>query len=526
MIYHDSNSGRAARRAFPSLLLGLAGLTLAFSSDAATSVDLERQLLDLKARVSEFEALTKSSGASSSNPATPSAVVTLDTKVRAIERRLEVANEDATAARIKTPVVSLGDKGLSILTPDGNFELKLRGYLQTDARLWIGDDNRDDIDTLLVRRARPIIEGTVFKQFYYRLMPDFAGASVSLQDAYAEWRQFPFAKVAVGKFKEPIGLERLASGAELAFVERGLPTNLVPNRDVGVMVNGDVLGGLVSYAVGVFDGVPDLGSIGAGDTNDAKDFAGRIFILPFLNYYGPFQGLGIGVAGSAGSEEGSVASPNLASYLTPGQARFFRYRTSATTTTLPAAAGGAVVSISPSSTTTTIADGDRYRLAPQAYWYWREFGLFGEYVESTQEVVLGAHRDKLTNTAWQIAGSWVLTGEDASYKSVKPQANFDPLSGRWGAFELTARYGELAIDNKAFSGTSAGSLGTAFADPRVAASAIQSFGVGLNWYFNRNFKINLNYDQSKFDGGGGGTLATPLNRATERVMLTRFQIAY
>ncbi len=494
--------------------------------------DLRREIQALNRKVVALEARLSSPTVpeTSKSAATGRELITLDSKVRAIERRLEVAAEEATVNRLKTPLVTLGDKGLSILSPDANFELKLRGYLQTDTRAWLGDDNHDDVDTLLARRVRPIFEGTVFKQFYYRIMPDFAGTAVSLQDAYAEWRQFPFAKLAVGKFKEPIGLERLASGAELAFVERGLPNNLVPNRDFGVMLNGDVLGGAVNYAAGVFNGVPDLGSAGASDTSDDKDFAGRIFVLPFLNHYGLFQGLGVGLSGSMGKEEGTASTPALGIYLTQGQARFFRYRTTSATATLATAAttpaGGGTATLSPALASTTVADGDRYRWSPQGYWYWRQFGLLGEYVESTQEVVLGTHRDDLTNTAWQLAGSWVLTGEDASYKGVKPKINFDPFAGGGGAFELVARYGELDVDGDAFSGLSATGLGTAFADPRVSATTARAFGVGLNWYLNKNFKLNLDYDQTGFDGGGGGSVSAPFDRESEHVILTRFQIAY
>jgi phosphate-selective porin OprO and OprP len=33
------------------------------------------------------------------------------------------------------------------------------------------------------------------------------------------------------------------SDTDLIFMERGLPTDLVPQRDVGVQVSGDLLGG-------------------------------------------------------------------------------------------------------------------------------------------------------------------------------------------------------------------------------------------------------------------------------------------
>jgi len=41
----------------------------------------------------------------------------------------------------------------------------------------------------------------------------------------------------------------------------------------------------------------------------------------------------------------------------------------------------------------------------------------------------------------------------------------------------------------------------------------------VNWYFNRNFKMQANYDQTAFDGGGAG--GTDLH--TEKAIFTRMQ---
>ena len=40
------------------------------------------------------------------------------------------------------------------------------------------------------------------------------------------------------------------------------------------------------------------------------------------------------------------------------------------------------------------------------------------------------------NESWFAQASYVLTGEQNSYKSVTPRHNFDPKEGTWGAFEL------------------------------------------------------------------------------------------
>src|SRR5204863_3183030 len=135
-------------------------------------------------------------------------------------------------------------------------------------------------DQFLVRRARPIFQGTVARYFDFYVAPDFGNGATVLFDAYADVHFSDKLRVRVGKMKSPFGLERLQSGQSLLFVERALPTDLVPNRDVGLQVHGELLRGAIGYQAAVLDGVTDAGNID-GDTNDAKDLAGRVFLQPW-----------------------------------------------------------------------------------------------------------------------------------------------------------------------------------------------------------------------------------------------------
>jgi phosphate-selective porin OprO/OprP len=421
-------------------------------------------------------------------------VEALDQKVRSLERRWELEQETAAAKAKEGPILGAGKEGFFLRSGDENFQLRLRGYVQADGRFFADDQEHLGIDTFLMRRVRPIFEGTVYKNFDFRLMPDFGGGSTSLQDAYLDARIRPEAKLRVGKYKPPLGLERLQSGADLLFVERGLPTNLVPNRDLGAQLHGDLWGGTVSYALGAFNGIFDLGN-GDIDNNDSKDFVGRLFVHPFKDTtLGPLQGFGLGFAGSYGDHAGDVSSPHLPSYRTPGQLVFFRYRSDGT------AAG------------TTVADGIESRYSPQGYCYWGPFGLLWEYVWTSQKVKRDTERATLDHDAWQVQLSYVLTGEEASYRSVSPARPFDFAKGHWGAFELAARYGELHIDKDAFP---------IFADPSRAARIAKAWGIGFNWYLNRNVKFQWNYEQTDFTGGGAHG-----ERAKEHAILSRLQISY
>jgi phosphate-selective porin OprO/OprP len=95
---------------------------------------------------------------------------------------------------------------------------------------------------------------------------------------------------------------------------------------------------------------------------------------------------------------------------------------------------------------------------------------------------------------------------------VSPAQPFDLARGTWGAFQIAARYGELHVDKDAFP---------IFADPIKSARVDESWGIGLNWYLNRNLRFMLNYEQTDFTGGD-----VKGDRAKEHAILTRFQISY
>ena len=159
---------------------------------------------------------------------------------------------------------------------------------------------------------------------------------------------------------------------------------------------------MVHYDIGIFDGVVD-GASPDTDTGDDKDAEGRLYITPFMHStIAALKGLSVGVGGTIGHEHGSQAAPALSSYKTPGQNTFFRYR-------------------SDTSAVSAVATGRRWRVSPQAYWHLGPLGVLGEWIRSSQVVSRGATTATIGAKAWQAAGSFTLTGEDASYRGVSPK---------------------------------------------------------------------------------------------------------
>ncbi len=409
----------------------------------------------------------------------------LDQKVKVLERLRELEQENAVAKAKETATVTAGREGFILKSSNNDYQLKVGGYVQSDGQFYLNDSSNAGTDTFIMRRVRPDIQGTVGKYINFRILPDFGAGTTVLQDAYVDLRYSPKLILRTGKFKSPVGLERLQSATDLVFILRALPTSLAPNRDLGLQLSGDLAQGRLNYALGVFNGVPDGGSVDA-DTNDGKDFAARLFATPFstakLDH--PLKGLGAGFAVTSGNQSGS-----LAALKSPGQNTYFSYL------------GG------------VSADGQRYRYSPQAYYYYGPFGLLAEFVATRQDLRKGTTNGTISRNAWQVAGSYLLTGEHKSFKSVTPTKAFLPGKGGWGAWEIAARYSQLAVDSQAFQ--------FGFADPIKSAREIKEWVAGLNWYLNRNLRIGINYEDVGFSGG-----ALSGNRERERLILSRFQIAF
>ena len=383
---------------------------------------------------------------------------------------------------------------LTFTSADGRFRLRLRGYFQSDSRFFFDADNTPATGTFLLRRVRPVWEATVGRIVDLRLMPDFGEGRVTIFDAHADLRLSPWFNIRSGKFKPPVGLERLQSATDIIFVERAINTSFAPNRDVGVQLYGDLRGGLIQYQAGVFNGVTDLG-FGDGDGDDQKDFAARLFIEPFSRTsWSALREFGVGIAGTRGGHHGTIASPGLQTYRTPAQQAAFVFRSDG------------------KATGTTIADGLHTRVAPQGYWYTGPLGTLWEYTRTGQVVRQGTATAQLTHAAFNVTSAIVLTGEHPTYRGLTPAKPFDPRLQQWGALEVGVRYNRFTIDPDAFP---------VFADTSLQPHRAESRGVALNWYLNRGVRLMINYSVTRFHGGAAGG-----NREPERALQTRIQHSF
>jgi phosphate-selective porin OprO and OprP len=419
----------------------------------------------------------------------------LEQQLKVLSRRLEIKEEAAAAAAPTTPKVVVNEKGVALTSADGANSLKVHGLAQLDLRLFFGDNGSAN-DAFVLRRGRFSIDGTFAKNYSYQLIPEFGGSTVSILDANFTVELSKAAQLKFGKFKEPIGLERLQSDSWTFFNERSIVTNLTPDRDLGIQLSGDLHGGRVNYAIGVFNGIADAATTNNTDFDNDKDVAARVMATPFKNAAGSVvQGLSFGVGGSVGRQKGT--SGRTAGYKTAGQQTFFAYNS------------------------TVVADGQTWRVSPQLDYRNGPFGLQSEYIVSAVNLRpnVTAAKTEVRNKAWQVATGFVLTGEDSSAGGVTPRADFDFSARTWGAFEITARYADLKIDDRAFP---------LLASPLVSADEARAIGAGLNWYLSKVVAFKFDYYQTKFDFNALAPAVPPssLLRQDEKALISRFQLSF
>jgi phosphate-selective porin OprO/OprP len=434
-------------------------------------------------------------------------IADLDQKVRVLEREREIDGETAATKAQSTAKLTVGQNGVNFISADTNFVVQLHALAQFDSRSFFKDGGINGNDGFLLRRARPILTGTVFHDFDFNFTPDFGGSTVQILDAFINYRYEPWFQIQGGKYKSPIGLEQLQADAVTSFNERSIANNLVPNRDIGIDLHGDVAGGVASYALGIFDGSTDYNSTTANVSfEDDKAVEGRLIFQPLAaTKIDALRGLGFGVAGSYifGNPATNSSTGLTPGYVTDGQQKFFSFNTGVN------------------------ASGIGWRISPQAYYYYGPFSLLAEYVISDQNAkrtaAVATPTYDLQNRAWEVSGGWVLTGEDASYAGITPKHPFDLHNGGWGAWQLVARYGQLNIDDNAF----VGAANVRLADPTKNADAAQAWAVGLNWYLNKNIRANLSYSRTTFSSyantkfAAGNVVSQP-----ENVLFSRLQLSF
>ena len=425
-------------------------------------------------------------------------------RIEALEAQLEALSSQiadlkaATAASLKDvrsvqsqTTVSVANGKPSISSGDGAFSANIHAVMQLDAA-WYNQDSglgasvvgRDLNSGTNFRRARLGVDGKAFKNFDYGVLLDFGGAGTDgpgvLQEIYLQYNYAPF-KVKVGAFAPNLGLEDAASTNGSLFPERpsgAEAARSLAGADKRIALQGQAVGErwLVSAAV-------TGAKAGDGATFDEQlAYVGRVAFIPFKGYDWLTH---VGVNASLVAQPAQVAAGGAYPITVQDRPELRVDGTNLVTS-------GAIDS-----------SGARHyglELAAQK----KNFLIQGEYFDIALD-----RRNKPANitdpkfSGWYVEGGWVLTGEQRKYNAANfafdaPAIDnpFDPKAGKWGAWELAARYSVLDLNYHEYAPVAADRV-------RGGLQEIATFGV--NWFPNSVTKFSLDYldvDVDRRDASG------------------------
>lgn len=374
----------------------------------------------------------------------------MENELDAMKQKIEVLEQKIDESKANDAVVKW-EPAPSIKSPDGNFEMNLRGRIYTDAA-WISDDeNAIDVEATEFRAARLGIEGHAAGNVKYKFEVDFAGDEVTIKDSYLQVKTDSGFAITVGQFKTPNSLDEQTSSRHISVMERASFTDafgLARRIGLGLSTGGDNW----TAKLGVYRGDADTGM-----EDEGHEIAGRATFSPEFNdvqlhFGGSFR---LRNAGD-GADYKYSQRPHL--HLSP--AKF-------------------------------VSSGS---VGPEDTLYGVEFGaLSGPFWAAAEYAQLKAD-DKTPASDPTFGGGYVevgyfFTGESRGYKASKgawdrPKVNNALGDGGMGALAGVVRYDIIDLTDESWTG------GTQ-----------DTYVLGLNWYLNRYTRFIANYSHSKIKDG-------------------------
>lgn len=312
------------------------------------------------------------------------------------------------------------------------------GRIQADY-LMVNEDSLSHRDEEEIRRARLYAKGKFGNDWKYKAQYDFAGGG-EWKDLYLAYVGFENTVIQAGQIFEMVSLEGFTSSKHLVFIERSLPVAFVPDRALGVSINRWTDHWM--FAAGYYDrNLRD---------SDVNSHGASARVAWSTQHQGHQWHLGGSWAWRT-TDGGTFRSRT-------------RPETHVTDTRLV--------------NTGHIADVNDYTtLGLELAWVKGPWSVQTEYLQQNPNRKVNAD---LSFNSWYVMGSYFFTGESRNYDqnygifgSVKP-------ARKSGAWELGLRYSGMDLNDKDIEG-----------------GDMKNWTVGLNWYINSEWKLALNYIDSK-----------------------------
>ena len=379
--------------------------------------------------------------------------------------------------------------GFHIKSTDGNFDLHIGGRWEEEYRYTFdrrvtapAASTRTSVNSFFAREAFISVDGTVFKNWGFKLNGDFsqqqtnAPTGAIIEEAYVEWKELKEFRILFGSFKQPVSMEVTDSPRFAELIQRSPMARFMPSFDTGVKFFGAFMDSMFTYELAVTNGRSHLQNTGRDnvDDNDGKEYAVRLTTAPFVQDKDSFlKGLRIG-AYATFAHEGQAGGALTAGANLPGNIATNELGVQYMTT----------ASFGPMT-----FRGDRYRVGGELTYAYGPFMFRGEVAERHDEIFTATKNNLLAIPGYYGTVSFVLTGEDRLPNArIVPRNPFSLADGGWGALELAARVGAVSLDRKTIT-DDGGNVAAGSGNSNRA----QSYTFGFNWWPIQNVKICMDY---------------------------------
>lgn len=374
-------------------------------------------------------------------------------QTQAAQEKAEVNEKLAEATKPSDVEVSI-DKGINIKTRDEKFTAKIGGRVQADAASYSGDPEMGDGTE--IRRARLYIQGTMYRDWGYKLQYDFVDTgSAGIKDAYLSYTGFDNLELKAGNFKDPFSLQEQTSSKFTTFTERALPSAFAAGRHIGVMAS--TVHQHWSLAGGLFG--DSLTATGTGDDGDEGWGAGARATWAPINAGSQVVHVGLGL------NYRETGGDNKAQFKHQPESH--------------------VAGINIVDTETIAGVEDFFKVGAEIATVQGPFSAQAEYITTSVNRDSGSDLDF---DGWYVQAGYFLTGESRNYKggkfgSIKPKSNVG--EGGIGAWELALRYSTVDLT-----------------DADIDGGEADAVTLGLNWFPTPTLRFSANYvDVLEVDGG-------------------------
>lgn len=364
-------------------------------------------------------------------------------------------------------------ESLTFSSDNNKFKLSFNGRIQADGAVFFGEDYQPIGNGVGFRRVRLGTTATFGKHLSGKIEMDFTDGGVSLKDCFVRYKLNNGFSFRGGNFKESFSMAAMTSSADLLFMEKAnVVSAFAPEYHIGLQAE---------WMQGSFLGVAGvhfkkIGGSKEKEYSENNNKAGEDegVSLTARGVWQPVsadktKGFHVGLAASYRTPKTSVGSlmPNTVRYNTTSLSNINKIKFLDT---------APITSVS-----------HDWLAGMELAGFYKAFRVQSEYILNHTYRMEGLETEKFNG--FYVQAGYLLFGGQQRYNNSRGAFTQPALGRSWGDIEVAARFDRIDLNGNEVKGGSA-----------------NGWTVGVNYYANRNLKIQLNYsyvDNDKYANAFG-----------------------